>query len=70
MRAYAGIDKSGQILIRTVTDTIRGAKLNCIVLIGRLAVYDNTSDEMIKAMFILTMKMHGVKIKRVNVELV
>jgi hypothetical protein len=50
-RGYAVLDANGNILVRTVSDTARGAKVNWLGTIGGLNVMNSWPDEMIAKMF-------------------
>ena len=50
-KAYAVLDDKGDVLVRTVTDTVRGAKVNWLGTIGGLRVTNDWSDPIIADAF-------------------
>jgi hypothetical protein len=50
-RGFAVIDAKGNILVRTITDSVRGAKVNWLGTIGGVLVPNTWSDKMIADAF-------------------
>jgi hypothetical protein len=59
-----------QILVRTASDTERAAKVNWLVLYGRVYVADIWTDEMIDHAFENMKATHKVEIKKLFIETV
>lgn len=62
-------DREGNLLIRTVSDSQRGAVVNWLYTYGRIVMLDSHSDEFIqRAWQLVGMKEHGARAVEVNIE--
>lgn len=68
IEGWAVIDGSGNVLVRTVSDTRRAAIVNWLVTVLRIMIMNSESDEDIERAFTNNKNTYRVDVARVRVE--